>query len=408
MHDYSILKRLPDKSHQWSALFIILLSIAVNIPYLKRSYFPVHDTLSVFQFFSYYYSELLTHHELPWWLPASAYGMPIDSYMLFSFGPFQYLVLGIGYLFHVQNALLLFSLSLIGDTLFFAFGAYLFCRHILHDRLPTFICVLSILVLVQYDRQIYWNFKLLLPIPLCLYWMQLAIERCNLGYLCLMFATLLSWAFGSIAYVLPVQFYVTICYGLLFILFNLKMHHLRGSSLHQLFKQWVKNITQRENLLLLLAGLGIIGMCVYMMYSIKSVMMTDMAYNAIGRDANLGVGLDYYLNYGGNTGPEKITEFLNGLPTSHPHDFLAYIGLINVIFVLNSIFSKRKSPSQVALTLTALLVIIFTVTATGVAQIAYVLPGMNMVRHIGYFITIAKLLLIMLAGFGLQAYLHED
>lgn len=408
MNDYSILKRPSGKAHQWSIIFLILVSIAVNIPYLKRSYFPVHDTLSVFQFFSYYYSQLLTQHEFPWWLPSSAYGMPIDSYILFSFGPFQYLVLGVGYLFSIKNSLLLFSISLIGDTLFFAFGSYLFCRHILQDRLPTIICVLSILLLVQYDRQIYWNFKVLLPLPLCLYWMQLAIERRNLGYLLLLFATLLSWAFGSIAYVLPVQGYVVGCYGLLLILQNFKWHHFRGSTCIQLLKQMINNFKYRDNLWLSLAALSIICLCLYMMFDIRSVMMNEMAYNATGRNANLGVGLDYYLSYGGNTGPEKITEFLNGLPTSHPHDFLAFIGLVNVIFVIKSLFSKQKSPSQIALTLTAILVIAFTVTATGVAQAAYVLPGMNMVRHIGYFITLAKLLLIILAGFGLRAYLHED
>lgn len=376
--------------------WIGLASIVVNLPYFTKNYYPVHDTLSVFQFFSYYYSQIYFTHELPWWLPLSAYGMPIDSYLLFSFGPFQYLALTLGYLLHTHHTLFLFSLSLTGDTFFFALGTYLFSRHILQNKWIALLCTLSVLLLVQYDRQIYWNFKTLLPLPLCLYWVQLAIERASLSYLLANIATLLCWTFGSIAYVLPVQVYVIACYGLCL---------LRKSPLIRLAMNCRSPAFAGGKLKKLgYISLGIIALCGFILYQIQHVMLNHMAYNAIGRQGNFGVSLQDYLTYGGNTGTEKLFELLNGIPTSHPHDFLAYVGIVNILFVIYGLCSRDKSKSHIALFLTTLLLLAFTITSTDVAELVYVLPGMNRVRHIGYFITIVKLLLILLGGFGIQAY----
>ena len=136
-------------------------------------------------------------------------------------------------------------------------------------------------------------------------------------------------------------------------------------------------------------------------------MPSEFAYNAVGRGADLNVDLSQYLNYGGNTGPEKVLEYLNGLPVSHPHDFLAFAGVINLALVVYGFFTKQKSISQRALALLTVLLIAYTVTATGVAAAAYHLPGMGVVRHIGYFVPVGKLFLIMLAGFGIRAYLDR-
>jgi hypothetical protein len=81
----------PDRL---SFMILVAVCIFVNAPYFADGYFPVHDTLSVFQVFSYYYSELTMNQEIPWWLPHTSYGMPIDYHILFNFGPFQYPCIG--------------------------------------------------------------------------------------------------------------------------------------------------------------------------------------------------------------------------------------------------------------------------------------------------------------------------
>ena len=141
----------PDR---FSLLVIVALCIIANTPYFIHDYYPVHDTLSVFQIFSYYYSELSLNGTFPWWMPLTAFGMPIDSHILFSFGPFQYLALAVGYVLDIKNTLYLFSASLALDSLLLGLGAFLFCQHILKDRFSSLVCVASILLLVLYDRQV--------------------------------------------------------------------------------------------------------------------------------------------------------------------------------------------------------------------------------------------------------------
>ena len=389
----------PDRP---SLLFLVVTCTLVNIPYFLGDYYPVHDTLSVFQFFSYYYSELSLNHEIPWWLPHTSYGMPIDSYILFSFGPFQYLALAVGYFVGIKNTLHLFSTSLAFDSLLLGLGSLLLCRHILKERFSSLVCVASILLLVFYDRQVYWNFKILIPLPLVLYLVQRGIERINPAYLLWAAAILLSWSFGSVTYTLVAQVYIVAAYGIAF--WTASMLIQRSSS-EVLLAQWLlfkQRVLSRNVLFHSLAPTLVIVVCLAMMYATRTVMSQHMAYNALGRGANMGVDLRTYLTYGGGGEADKILEIFNGIPTSNPHDYLVYIGLVNFGFVLLGLVSIKKIPSQMALLVTTGLVIAFTVVATGVAELAYSLPGMSLIRHIAYFITVGKLLLIILSGFGVR------
>ena len=396
--------RYPNWAPDRLSLLVILATCAIaNLPYFLNVYFPVHDTLSVFQIFSYYYSELIFTHTFPWWLPLTSYGMPIDSHILFSFGPFQYLFLVIGYLFNFRDTLHLFSASLAFDSLFLGLGSFVFCQHILKEKISSLICSVSILLLIFYDRQVYWNFKILVPLPFVLFLMQKGFEKVNLTYLLWGIAILLSWSFGSVTYTIIAQVYIIAMYCLL-LWIGIKVfsepHHFDFLTC----LKYIKNkIFRREIIFFSMIPIIIISFCLIMMYGIKSVMRDHMAYNALGRGLNLGVDLKTYLTYGGNGGPEKLLEILNCLPTSNPHDFLVYIGLVNFVFVLIGVMSMRWTTSQIALSLTAVITIAFTVVSTRVAILAYALPGMNFIRHIAYFITVGKLFLIILAGFGMKA-----
>lgn len=396
---------LPDRL---SLLVIVTICVVTNAPYFLNDYYPVHDTLSVFQIFSYYYSELVVSGAFPWWMPLTSFGMPVDSHLLFSFGPFQYLTLVIGYFLGVNNTLYLFSTSLALDSLLLGLGAFLFCQHLLKDRFSSLVCVVSVLVLVLYDRQVYWNFKILVPLPLVLYFAQRGLEQMRPAYLLWAAAVLLSCSFGSVTYALVAQVYIVAFYCLVFWI-SAKL--LAASYRDSITTDWARlkaQLTRRAELVYLLPPMIVISACLAMMYAIRSVMSTHMAYNALGRTGgNLGVDLTTFLTYGGNGEIDKLFEIFNGLPTSNPHDYLTYIGVVNFGFVLIGLLSLRKQPDQIALLLTAIVVMAFTVVASGVAELVYALPGMNLVRHIAYFVTVAKLLLIIFAGFGVKALMQD-
>ena len=394
----------PDRV---SILVLIVICVVVNIPYFIDLYYPVHDTLSVFQIFSYYYSELLINRAAPWWLPHTSYGMPIDSHLLFSFGPFQYLALAVGYLAGIKNTLYLFSTSLAFDSLMLGLGLLFFCQHIFKDKLCTLVCTVSILLLVFYDRQVYWNFKILVPIPFALYFLQRGIERLNPVYLLWVIAILLCWSFGSVTYTLVAQFYIITTYGIAFWASSILF---KGEWFKVLFIQWrllKKRLFSKKILVHSIIPTTVILICIAVLYTIRSEMRNHMAYNALGRDADMGVDLKTYLTYGGGGEASKLLEIFNGIPTSNPHDYLIYMGIVNFGFLLIGLLFIKKNASQIALILTTTLVIAFTIVATGVAELAYTFPGMNLIRHIAYFITVGKLLLIILAGFGVRALVNK-
>jgi hypothetical protein len=386
---------------------LIIMSIIVNLQYFSSEYYPVHDTLTIFHFFSHYYSQILTTNEFPLWLPYTAYGIPIESYILFSFGPFQYLALAIGYLFNIQNTLDLFSISIIGDTLFLAFGTYLFCNHIFKDRIPTMVCVIFILLLAQYDQQMYWNFKILIPVPMTLYLAQKWLESLNLNYFITGMAMLLIWSFGALPYVIPFQFYVAACYGTFLILPNIKFKDLNLKNFIAIYQQTLSHLKQKNNKIISIFMLSILSICALMMTHIKHVMKNELTYSTnFGRNADLSVPVDSYLHHGGFYDSSKILEMLNGIPYTE-HHFLPFAGMICIMFATYSLFCKKKSNSHIALIMTTIFVLSFSVISTQVAHIAYYLPKMNLFRHVGYVVTIGKILLIILSGYGIRAYLHK-
>jgi hypothetical protein len=386
----------------------ITTCIIVNLQFFSKLYFPNHDTLAVFQFFSYYYSQVLTTNEFPLWLPYTAYGIPTESYLLFSFGPFQYLAILVGYLFNIQNTLNLFTISVIGDYITLGFGAYLFCNLILKNRIASNICIIAILLLSQYDQQIYWNFKILIPIPIALYFAQKWLESACPTYILALAATLLCFAFGSLIYVIPLQFYIICCYCFFLIIINSKPKKIDFKKIIKFFYENINYLKNKKILILSLLLLIIIGVFLFNIAHIYQVMQNEMTYNiSSGRSAgNFLVGPDNYLHHGGYGDINKIIEMVNGIPYVE-HNFLPFTGLICTIFCIYGFFSKEKSPEQIALLITILFILSFSVIKSQVAHVMYYFPMMSIFRHVGYVVTIAKILLIILAGFGIRGYLHK-
>lgn len=387
-------------------IFAILFTIIfVHLQYFSYSYYPTHDTLAVFQFFSHYYSQLLETGEPPMWLPYAAYGLPIESYIVFSFGPFQYLALLLGYIFKIQNSLNLFSLSLIGDTIFLAMSSYIFCRHILKDPWSPIFCVISLILLVHYDRQIYWNFKILLPIPIGLYFAQKAVENLNPLHFLLSGATLLCFAFGGLPYTVPFQFYLISIYSAIIFFVNYKQSaSYRNRS--WMAKQIMKHISSYKNLVCILIVLLLIAVFGAMMHHINHVMKYELAYIIGGRNLDLGVPLDSFLTHGGFTDSKKILELLTDAPILKTN-FLPFVGIVNLVFIVYGLFHIKIESSQIALTVIVFLTIGFSISGTGIAHVMYYLPFMKIFRHIGYVLPVGKMLFIMLAGFGVHEYLHS-
>lgn len=385
----------------------LLIAILPNAIFLFNGKYPAHDTLTVFHFYSHFYSEMLLNHEIPLWLPNTAYGMPSESYMLFSFGPLQYLSIAIGLLFKIKNTLLLFISSLVLESMFLICSSYLFLQHLLKSRIAIIASTCCIGLLAQYDVQLYWNFKILLPIPLCLYLIHRWYETLNPVFFLASITNLIIWSFGSLPYVLPFQFYMLGCYWLILSIYGKKISDFTPNDLFALIKTNLQLACKKINLLITALLTIVISCSSVFIFYIKNLIKTQLQYSTYaGRNPDLTVSVNSYMHHGGFTSWHKIMEMLNGMPI-FKGELLPFTGCVCIIFAIYGAFSKHKNKAHIALIITTIFILTFSIAGLKVSRIMYYFPQMNLFRHIAYVITLGKLLTVMLAGFGIDAYINK-
>jgi hypothetical protein len=116
------------------------------------------------------------------------------------------------------------------------------------------------------------------------------------------------------------------------------------------------------------------------------------------------VSLTTFLTYGGN----DLTEMWNALllPSANVENASGamgindYVGLVTMICLPVAIFNLRTQESRA---FAAVTVAVFALTRGGIlATVIYFFPGMHLFRHVGLITAVLKLLLLGLAGFGLD------
>ena len=116
----------PHEAWNWFALLAV--TILVNVPMLSPRLVFANDTLHNFVMFQYAYGELFFHNDFPRWIPAMGYGIPFDMNLLDSMQPSHFVMMGVGWLLGMRDAMLLFKLSMILSQAFLLLGLFLFAR----------------------------------------------------------------------------------------------------------------------------------------------------------------------------------------------------------------------------------------------------------------------------------------
>src|SRR5262245_43276328 len=97
------------------------------------------DTGDYWHMFYTSYNELFFNNNFAYWLPYGGYGQPNVLYHLMEISSTDYLMMFVGRLLGVRNALLLFQLSVIADHVLFLFGIYLLSRMLFKRKGAVFI-----------------------------------------------------------------------------------------------------------------------------------------------------------------------------------------------------------------------------------------------------------------------------
>jgi hypothetical protein len=386
-------------NHVW---LILLLVIALfNFPFFLKAHFPLHDSLFFLQIFKYYYSSILYFGEPPLWVPHTGFGIPFDYYRVQAIGPFQHLACGLGLLVKAQDVKTLFFLSLSFDMYFAALGLYLLAKESGASSLGALAAALAVVGTLFPDMQLDFNYKMMLPVPFCMYLLLRFVRSFDARFALGCVATLIGFTYGMASYLLVVQFYILVIWLTGLILFK-QMH----VGLDVGLRTFRSTILHPVSLLLLaVSAVGAFGL-----WQALHQTFLELQPMVPARDPSTGaVPLDQFLTYGGNTNGYKLLEMTIGLPVSR--DFKFYTGALCLAIAAYALFICRRKSIVWAAFSTVVVALLFTIPDfTPVARLSYYLPGMNKVRHIGDMTILAKPALCIIVAIGLSdiaAYFDE-
>jgi hypothetical protein len=375
--------KLPVKLNVDFACLLAVL-IANQATLWSSSVAPLHDSMYVFQAFQFYYGNYLDHAELVAWLPHGTYGVPSFNVQLACFSPFTYLVGVVGVLFHATNVLLLFKFALLAEQVFFLTGLYLLSRRLYESRLTTLTICLVALLTVNWRTQLFFEWRLFYAMPFALYLLTLFFEGSGPHYVWLAGIVTLFSLVGSAAYFISLLFLTFVVVALVWL------------TIRPCAAGYFCRLTG-ANVLCFLSFMVLSSVYVWQ----ASRCLDGLAVLSEGRDPSSGkVTLDCFLNYGR---PDRLTA-LQGMLTGWPPygDNTYYIGLFPLAFVIWALL-HRPSPRFWAFFIPGLVLVLLS-SGEFFARLLYRFPGMAYYRHVGLVYGPVRLLLLVCAGFGLDAF----
>ena len=338
-----------------------------------------------FQVFGTVYSEFLRNEQFPLWHPFTSQGITADFTYVFTFTPAFYFAVFIGKVLSIGDTLLLFRFGLYIEEAIFLYGLYRASTLFHSHRITPVIISITGALSVSWVTQIHWNFHIIYAYPLLIYFTSRYLRGDGLEYAAY---TLISMTLGGLFYT-QIFIAATLCaFAVIWLL-------LLRPSMRQLFRfgSSVYYGSAILSLALVVAFLNI--------QFVKNV-INGMQSTTPLRQPDGTIGLEVFLNYGGLLYPIKFMEFIYGAPLNF--NALAYSGLFTVLFVMFAVLKTRSKYFWVFISLSAL-VLLFSLGGYGtVAELVHrIFPE----RYIGYVTPVAKWLLIIACGFGINYYLTK-
>lgn len=379
-------------------VFLTLFLIAVNLPFFLKLVIPIHDTGHLFRIFYFFYNDVFYNSQIPQWLPFGFYGL--QSSLLFSLVSPACFVTGIiGLVFRVQDVLFLFTLALLIEQFIMVWGMYRLAR-LLFNRNGTvlFVC-LSMICGNVFITQLGLNFRMFYLLPLVIYYvLRFFIEK-RPSMLAIALIVSLLWFQGVAAYVIAMPALTVSCIFLA--LAVAYRNEWRGFL----------SISRREaSLSIGLFTIFVSVLAIY--YSYLKGTMFNAELLSPGRNPDYSVTLQMFLTYGGRTGFEKFLGMLYpaelGSGQFHAFESTTYYGLIPFLFTLYAMFTERGRVFFALMFAVVMLGILSLGETTFVAEWLYSwFPMMKYYRHIGFAVSIYKILLPVVAGFGVERLISK-
>ncbi|MBF0330992.1 MAG: hypothetical protein HQL17_03585 [Candidatus Omnitrophica bacterium] len=381
-----------------SKLPILLLLLAfISFFYLlliMQHRLPIaHDTGQYLEQQYVYFNEMAQGHTFPLWFPFIKQGY-VGNYHFTSqltiLAPVTYLVAlmakGVNYLY-------LFFAGLWLDEIFMMLGVVLLGSLFFQRRTTLLFVGLTAFASTVWYPQIFWGMHLYYFIPMVLFCFHQFLNEQKMRYLA---GALLAFWLGFVGNGLYINIFVSfvllVYVGAVF-LFSVDARHALISGLGKVRPAGVG---------------GVLALLVIMGLSLCYVKLADgqIAFLGAGRTAGNGVTLDIFMQYGGGINIAKYLSFFDRTNTRFlTPDLQLYAGFaMPFLTIIGLLFGRQKE--RWPLVIATVTVILFS-SATFVSVLFYhIYPLGQVFRHIGLTATVAKLFMIILAGFGLDVMLN--
>ena len=391
-HAFARGRRNPELTYALLGLFVYLT------PLLSTRAFVIHDTLFSYQVFHGTYSDFVARRELAGWLPYGAFGVPGMHFQLACLTPAGYLLAALGALTRVDSAYLLFELSIVLGHVFLLLGTHALATELYQDKRSVFFACLTVTITTNWHGQIGWGLYLGMMYPLAAFLLVRWIRRGEVTYL---------WLFGGISLLASLG----MGYAIIIVAFT---HGVMGMTLLALYPRQIARLA--GGLLRSLPALIAMVVLVGGWALAQHWAVGGAEFTGPGRDPRTGrVALETFLTYAGPSSPLMLLRALTiGWPPAMPlgwvrpsmelplwGDQTSYCGLLTVAMVVFAVFRRpRRETICVMVPGAALILLSFGGTF---ARLVYYVPGMSFYRHIAHVHGLVKILLILTAGFSLDA-----
>ncbi|MDR3640568.1 MAG: YfhO family protein [Humidesulfovibrio sp.] len=348
------------------------------------------DSFQAYSAFNYAYGNFLSAGEFPQWFPHAAYGSPAEVYMTTFLGPFQVLMILLAAPLRVANAWLLFCGATFAECAVYVACAYLLGKSLYKSEEAASAVATWTALTLYWNVQVFWPHRALVYIPLMLLFTLRFHRSGDLRELVRIGLVLCISVLGNNAYTGPL-------YVLLVCVFFAALCLLdRKNGFARLARPGTGALVE-FGLLLLLGGL-------YLFLIHKA--FDGAAFAAPDRDPVTGAtSLRVFLTYGGSA-IEKLPDFVIGRSGCHMQ-FFFYLGVSATGLALYALRRVRGGVFA-ALAATSLFLLLLSLGPFGgVAYAAYWFPGMNRFRHLSYLLPMLRLLLLIIAGYGLDHVLEK-
>jgi hypothetical protein len=290
----------------------------------------------------------------------------------------------------VKDSLILFKLAAFGDQLIFLFGLHLLSRLLYRHRTTCFIICLSGIGSVVWTWQFYWGLRLFYLLPLALYlYFRFFAERLSWAFWAAILTLLLVMS-GGLPYWAPVYIY-------LFLVMTLIM--LPGN--------WrAFGVLHRPGWKAGLLALVVVFFAADLGYLLTSCLKGLHNYSQGRTEDGMHTTLRTFMAYI-TPGWQHMHTFLDGtMPNfaallGYPDDQNPYVGLLPIGALVSALIYVRDRRFSC---LVGGLVAILLLAGSGISSwvLYWLIPGMKTFRHLGLLLDLAKVLLLLSAGFGLD------